>query len=93
MLQLFKRIQNDIAVQLEVFSFLHLSHPTRANLRDDFGGAEVRAGSDAHFFNTAVQLTTTVMGAGVACSGAVMMRNRWPSADTAYRFSSPVARV
>ena len=37
-----------------------------------------------HFLTPAVQLTTTVMGADSACSGSVLIRNRWPSAATAY---------
>jgi len=37
-----------------------------------------------HFFTPAVQLTTTVMGSEAACSGNVLIRNRWPSAETSY---------
>ena len=73
-----------VAREFRVARAIHLAHAARANLRDDFVGAETRARGDAHFFSPAVQLRTTVIGADAACSGTVLIRNRWPSADTAY---------
>ena len=55
-----------------------------ANLRDDFVRTETCARSNAHFFSPAVQLRTTVIGVDAACPGGVLIRKRWPSADTPY---------
>jgi hypothetical protein len=47
-------------------------------------GAKMCANGERHFLDLGLQLTTTVIGVGAACSGAVLIRNRWPSADTSY---------
>jgi YHS domain-containing protein len=47
-------------------------------------GAKMCADGERHFFDLGLQLTTTVIGVGAACSGAVLIRKRWPSADTSY---------
>ena len=57
-----------VAPELGVVRLIHFAHAARANLRDDFVGAETCASGDTHFFNPAVQLTTTVIGALAACS-------------------------
>jgi hypothetical protein len=35
-----------------------------------------------YLFSNAGQLTTSVMGAGAACSASVFTRKRWPSGET-----------
>jgi hypothetical protein len=40
LLQLFKRLQNEIAVQLEDFGFVYLAYSARAYLCGDFAGAD-----------------------------------------------------
>ena len=73
-----------VAPELGVVRLIDLAHPARADWCEDFVGAEMGASRDGHFFSPAVQLRTTVMGADVACSGTVLIRKRWPSADTSY---------
>jgi hypothetical protein len=82
-----------VAPELRVVRLIHLSHSARADLSEYFVGAELRASSECHFFNPAIQLRTTVMGAGVPCSVAVLIRNRWPSVETTYALSDPIERV
>ena len=53
-------------------------------LPDETLRTEMRADAYLHFFSPAVQLTTTEMGCDADCSGAVLIRKRWPSADTSY---------
>jgi hypothetical protein len=44
-------------------------------------GPELHAAGERHFFNRAVQFSTTVIGScAVSPSGGVKIRKRWPSA-------------
>jgi hypothetical protein len=68
---------------------VNFSHPARANLGDDFVGAETRAIRNCHHrfpaaefcFNSSVQFSTTLISS-CACSLAFKNRNRWLSAVT-----------
>src|ERR1700686_4504385 len=80
-----------VASELGVVRLIHFSHAARANLREHFIRTETCAGRDGHFFSPAVQLRTTVIRADAACSGTLLIRKRWPSADTLYRLRPPFA--
>ena len=81
-----------VAPELGVVRLIHLSHAARANLRDDFVGAEICASSERHHFfpvgtfcfNSSNQFSTTLIcvGAACACSLGLSIRKRWPSGDT-----------
>src|ERR1700676_2248683 len=77
-------LDGHVAPELGVVRLIHFTHPARADWCEDFVRAEMCANREGHFFSPAVQLTTTVMGAEFACWGIMSIRNRWPSADTAY---------
>ena len=47
-------------------------------------GAKMCASGERYFFKPVLQLRTTVIGADAPCSGAVLIRKRWPSGDTSY---------
>ena len=47
-------------------------------------GSEMNAMRMRHFFSSAGQLTTSVMGADAASSARVFTRKRWPSGETSY---------
>ena len=65
---------------------------SRANLREDFVGAELCASGERHHFfpvgtfcfNSSNQFSTTLIcvGAACACSLGLSIRKRWPSGDT-----------
>ena len=59
-----------VAPEFGIVCLIDLAHATRTNLRGDFVGAETCASSEHHFFNPAVQFTTTVNGAFEACSSS-----------------------
>src|SRR6266699_3353595 len=81
-----------VAPELGVMRLIHLSHPARANLRDDFVRAETRTIGERHnffpigtfCFNSSNQFSTTLIcvGAASADSLSLSIKNRWPSGET-----------
>ena len=72
-------LDRDGAIQPRVAGFVDLAHAAGAERREDFIGAEARAGGQTHFFNPAVQFSTTVIGVGTGSPLWVLMRKRRPS--------------
>src|SRR5262245_3266932 len=82
-----KRLGQDldrhIAIQPSIARLVDLSHPARAKSGDNFVRTEARSGDQAHFFSSAVQFCTILIGGAAASSTLTFRRNR-PSAETAY---------
>src|SRR5258708_37466004 len=73
-----KNLQRDLAVQARVLGQINFAHAARADLRDDF---VMRDGlvDEGHFFNCAVQFSTTLIGGADAFSVTTLTRKRCPS--------------
>src|SRR5882724_4208217 len=52
----------DLTIQARVTAAIDFTHPSRAKLRQDFIRAKLCARGNRHFFNSIVQLSTTVRG-------------------------------
>src|SRR6266851_3186220 len=78
-----KNLQRDLAVQARVLGQIDFAHSPRTNVRDDF---VMRDGlvDEAHFFNCAVQFSTTLIGGAGALSVTTLTRKRCPSLLGAY---------
>ncbi len=78
-------LQRYLAIKLRVFRQINFTHPAFAKLRADLVAAETCAGCKTHRwrFRSLVQLSTTVISAGLFPSTSRLMRKRWPSAATA----------
>ena len=88
--QLIHELSSDCAIEFSrVLRQIHLTHPARAERRQD---SVMRNGfaDESHFFNCALQFSTTVMGCEALSSTTLLTRRRWPSGAAAKLFLSPV---
>ena len=76
------RIVRRIGVNQDLSEAAHRCRPGRA--AEDCRLAKPGAGRQGHFFNPAVQFSTTVIGGDDAPADTALIRKRFPSLLTAY---------
>src|ERR1051325_112891 len=77
--------ERDVATEPGVLGQPHFAHAAGAESGEDFVRAKRCAVCDGHFLISAVQFSTTLIGAN-GSSNRVMTRNRCPSPVTTKRF-------
>src|SRR5579871_4155786 len=76
---LWQRFDRHFTLQLGIPRTVDLTHTAATQEREDFVGAELGSGGEAHFASLSIQLTITVIGAGVVgTAGFRLRRNRCP---------------
>src|SRR4029077_10408731 len=77
-------LQRDVATELRVARAIDLAHAAGAEGREDLVRADSCPRDKAHGFCAPTQFTMIVIGEELVSSARVLIRNRWPSADTRY---------